>query len=204
MAIGLHLSEAAAAAATFSHPSRDCPGLGMPSRHRIACRAQEQQQSYPWSSCPEPRCGCGRPVAGHEVAPTGDRGTALNLIEIVPWEGQSLSRQSTVRATRASECARRYQPRLQRKWCPWRDSNPRTWLRRPVLYPLSYRGLSDRNGQPQSPDASLHAHWPADANIPARHSRKQLPPALIACPSRPWRTTVPVLAAPSAWSQPSS
>ncbi len=24
---------------------------------------------------------------------------------------------------------------------PWRDSNPRSWLRRPVLYPLSYRGL---------------------------------------------------------------
>ena len=24
---------------------------------------------------------------------------------------------------------------------PWRDSNPRTRLRRPMLYPLSYRGL---------------------------------------------------------------
>gem|GEM_PF-6381733 len=24
--------------------------------------------------------------------------------------------------------------------CPWRDLNPRTRLRRPVLYPLSYRG----------------------------------------------------------------
>ena len=27
------------------------------------------------------------------------------------------------------------------EWCPRRDSNPRTWLRRPVLYPLSYGGL---------------------------------------------------------------
>src|SRR4030042_1652752 len=25
-------------------------------------------------------------------------------------------------------------------WYPWRDSNPRSRLRRPVLYPLSYRG----------------------------------------------------------------
>ena len=24
---------------------------------------------------------------------------------------------------------------------PWRDSNPRTRLRRPMLYPLSYRGF---------------------------------------------------------------
>lgn len=25
-------------------------------------------------------------------------------------------------------------------WCPRRDSNPGTWLRRPMLYPLSYEG----------------------------------------------------------------
>jgi hypothetical protein len=27
-------------------------------------------------------------------------------------------------------------------WYPWTDSNRRTWLRRPVLYPLSYRGTT--------------------------------------------------------------
>ena len=27
------------------------------------------------------------------------------------------------------------------EWCPRRESNSRLWLRRPALYPLSYRGL---------------------------------------------------------------
>ena len=28
------------------------------------------------------------------------------------------------------------------RWCPWLDSNQRSRLRRPVLYPLSYRGIA--------------------------------------------------------------
>ena len=31
---------------------------------------------------------------------------------------------------------------LTRRKCPWGDSNPRARLRRPLLYPLSYRGTS--------------------------------------------------------------
>ncbi len=30
--------------------------------------------------------------------------------------------------------------RIFKAECPRRDSNPRPWLRRPVLYPLSYGG----------------------------------------------------------------
>jgi hypothetical protein len=33
-------------------------------------------------------------------------------------------------------------------WYPWTDSNRRTWLRRPVLYPLSYRGMTTYPHQP--------------------------------------------------------
>ena len=29
---------------------------------------------------------------------------------------------------------------VTKEWYPWGDSNARTWLRRPALYPLSYRG----------------------------------------------------------------
>ena len=32
-------------------------------------------------------------------------------------------------------------PRLT--WCPWRESNPHCWFRRPVLYPLSYKGINE-------------------------------------------------------------
>ena len=28
-----------------------------------------------------------------------------------------------------------------RQWCPRQESNLRTWLRRPMLYPLSYEGV---------------------------------------------------------------
>ena len=30
---------------------------------------------------------------------------------------------------------------LKPSWCPRQESNLRTWLRRPMLYPLSYEGL---------------------------------------------------------------
>ena len=33
---------------------------------------------------------------------------------------------------------------------PWRDSNPRTRLRRPMLYPLSYRGWDGSGYRPGS------------------------------------------------------
>ena len=49
----------------------------------------------------------------------------------------------TMRATaalRPEKCGC-YEPRSD-SWRPWGDSNARTWLRRPVLYPLSYRGTA--------------------------------------------------------------
>ena len=31
------------------------------------------------------------------------------------------------------------------RWCPRQDSNLRAWLRRPLLYPLSYGGPGEQN-----------------------------------------------------------
>ena len=104
-------------------------------------------------------------------------------------------------ATNAKEHTQRER---RRRWCPWRDSNPRTWLRRPVLYPLSYRGLSDRSFRQRPRHKGRHPPVPAGATIPAHRSRRQPAPAPIACRRRPWRTTAQGSAATSELSRPSS
>ena len=37
-------------------------------------------------------------------------------------------------------------PKIFNNVCPQKDSNLRTWLRRPVLYPLSYGGSATQKG----------------------------------------------------------
>ena len=53
-----------------------------------------------------------------------------------------------------SDCYRSVVNTVQvgRKWYPRRDSNPRSWLRRPVLYPLSYGGTETKLYQVRNPD----------------------------------------------------
>ena len=78
-------------------------------------------------------------------------------------------------------------------WYPWRDSNSRTRLRRPVLYPLSYRGRNAPNANTREPGRqggrsgkahSLAPETPQDGAWNGRHYNS---------PSSPLRRTFDAL-----------
>jgi diaminopimelate decarboxylase len=66
--------------------------------------------------------------------------------------------------------------RWQRTWRPRQDSNLRTRLRRPVLYPLSYEGLcaADRRRQRTGRVDQLHASRPSSILIPVMDEERSL------------------------------
>ncbi len=59
-----------------------------------------------------------------------------------------------------------------RRWYPRRDSNPRSWLRRPVLYPLSYGGTETKLYQVRNPDDKALAA--PELRRPIRHCETTL------------------------------
>ncbi len=72
------------------------------------------------------------------------RKTDFHLIPAIPGllknkNGPEGSRTPDLRYAEPTLSQLSYRP-MSYKSCPWQDSNLRTRLRRPVLYPLSYRG----------------------------------------------------------------
>src|SRR3984957_6689991 len=65
--------------------------------------------------------------------------------------------------------------------CPQKDSNLRTWLRRPVLYPLSYGGQATRQGYQSA--AAVVTSAPDTITCPLRQDQAE-PGSLTECDAR--------------------